>query len=286
MNRIKTLRTRFRDMETCRNLSGAGWDESTKTVIMDPECLDRWIEDKSFKNAKLRQYVNKPLTHYDDLSLIIGDDQARGEFACDAWKKFSRSESINLGDDGDSPLPASQSPQVHILDEEDTPPPKETPAISSSKAKVCVAKGKARRNNLEDELMLKMVDKIDVFSANMKIFPKMQATYNVYTLYWMAIALGHLGIWFSLFGCCWFLPVAGWWFLVVAGCCLLVVPSVVVVVSRVVLLCRLVVGPECFLLLLAMMIVNFSEISNLQYLLILHRMANDDDIEQVLSPQS
>ncbi|XP_020270970.1 uncharacterized protein LOC109846158 [Asparagus officinalis] len=140
MHRIKTLRTRFRDMETCRNLSGAGWDESTKTVIMEPECLDRWIEDKSFKNAKLRQYVNKPLRHYDDLALIIGDDQATGQFASDAWKKFSRSETINLGDEMNSPMHSPQSTEVHILDDEDTPSPNEAHNTSSSKAKSSSAK--------------------------------------------------------------------------------------------------------------------------------------------------
>ncbi|XP_020256482.1 uncharacterized protein LOC109833286 [Asparagus officinalis] len=154
----------FHFLPTC----GAGWDESTKTVIMEPEYLDRWIEDKSFKNAKLRQYVNKPLRHYDDLALIIGDDQATGQFASDAWKKFSRSETINLGDEMNSPMHSPQSTQVHILDDEDTPSPNEAHNTSSSKVKSSSAKVKARKTNLDSEIMLKMVDKIDVFSTNMK----------------------------------------------------------------------------------------------------------------------
>ena len=119
-----------------------------------------FFQDKSFKNAKLRQYVNKPLRHYDDLALIIGDDQATGQFASDAWKKFSRSETINLGDEANSPTYSPQSTQVHILDDEDTPP-KEALNTSSSKAKSSSVKVKARKTSLDSEIMLKMVDKID-----------------------------------------------------------------------------------------------------------------------------
>ncbi|XP_020259868.1 uncharacterized protein LOC109836390 [Asparagus officinalis] len=132
------------------------------------ECLDRWIEDKRITYAKLREYANKSLVHYDDLALIIGEDQARGGFANNIWKKFSHSEPINLGDDLDSPLPTDQSPQVHTLDDEDTPRPKEAPTSSTSKAKSCASKGKVRRTNLDNELMQQMVDKMKIFSASMK----------------------------------------------------------------------------------------------------------------------
>lgn len=44
VNHFKSLRNRWNDILTCKNMSGAGWNEDTKTITMDPLAFDRWTQ--------------------------------------------------------------------------------------------------------------------------------------------------------------------------------------------------------------------------------------------------
>ncbi|XP_020266335.1 uncharacterized protein LOC109841808 [Asparagus officinalis] len=98
MNHMKSLKSKFFDMRTVMNMSGAGYDPTTKIVIMDPESFDMWTKDNKYSSAKLKDYLNTPLTHYDDLCVIVGDDQARGNLSKDMCKKLGSSRPLEFSE--------------------------------------------------------------------------------------------------------------------------------------------------------------------------------------------
>ncbi|ONK80186.1 uncharacterized protein A4U43_C01F14860 [Asparagus officinalis] len=69
------------------------------------------------KNPRLKDYVNKPLKHYDDLKLIIGDDFVTGEFKKNAYDNFEgvANEVIDLDlpvENDSSPIQVGSSTEV------------------------------------------------------------------------------------------------------------------------------------------------------------------------------
>ncbi|XP_020262544.1 uncharacterized protein LOC109838521 [Asparagus officinalis] len=134
-----------------RNISGAGWDEKTKTIVIDPDSFDTWNEDKN--KSRLKDYINKPLNHYENLAVICGDDQARGNFSKASMEKFGGREPINLADDDDNNdgdcIPMTQkSPQVANLDDEDTHSQNNNvrAPIHDNAKKIASHKGKLKRS--------------------------------------------------------------------------------------------------------------------------------------------
>ncbi|XP_020259670.1 uncharacterized protein LOC109836212 [Asparagus officinalis] len=91
-------------MRKCHEISGTGWDEETKTITLDPSVYSTWAR----KNPRLKDYENKPLKHYDDLKLIIGDDFVTGEFKKNTYDNFEgvANEVIDL----DLPVENDSSP--------------------------------------------------------------------------------------------------------------------------------------------------------------------------------
>ncbi|XP_020241771.1 uncharacterized protein LOC109820106 [Asparagus officinalis] len=44
INHLKCLRNKFNDMKACLDISGAGWDETSKMITLDEETLKSWAQ--------------------------------------------------------------------------------------------------------------------------------------------------------------------------------------------------------------------------------------------------
>ncbi|XP_020259765.1 uncharacterized protein LOC109836312 [Asparagus officinalis] len=109
INHLKCLRNKFNDMKACLDISGAGWDETSKMITLDEETLKSWAQDKS--NSKYKAYINKPLPYFKILQVIMGDDQAKGDFVRPVYANIGSSRSILIPDD-----------DCEILEETETEP--------------------------------------------------------------------------------------------------------------------------------------------------------------------
>ncbi|XP_020243296.1 uncharacterized protein LOC109821524 [Asparagus officinalis] len=99
MNHVKCLKAKYFDMCTVMNMSGVGYDPETKIVTMDPDCFDRWTHDKKCNSSRLKEYLNTPLIHYDNLCCIAGDDQAKGDLTKDMTEKLGSKQHVLIADE-------------------------------------------------------------------------------------------------------------------------------------------------------------------------------------------
>ncbi|XP_020250755.1 uncharacterized protein LOC109828134 [Asparagus officinalis] len=172
VNHMKTIRSWFQDMQAARNISGAGWDEETQTIMLDPESFDTWNEDKN--KSKLKDYINKPLKHYENLAIICGDDQARGNFAKAAMEKFGGQEPINLAGDDDEDVSihmSQKSPHsVNLADEDNQSENNNVRSTSKDKQKkIPSARGRGRKAPYQQEIMQQMVEEVKHFSHSLNL---------------------------------------------------------------------------------------------------------------------
>ncbi|XP_020266012.1 uncharacterized protein LOC109841454 [Asparagus officinalis] len=172
INHLKCLRNKFNDMKACLDISGAGWDETSKMITLDEETLKSWAQDKS--NSKYKAYINKPLPHFKNLQVIMGDDQAKGDFVRPVYANIGSSRSIPIPDDDCEILEESEAePQSDACNAPrsgavNQPQPtryktksKDNTTSSSSK--------KTRKFNREEEMMCAFVESMSQSMRNQHV---------------------------------------------------------------------------------------------------------------------
>ncbi|CAN0876400.1 hypothetical protein LINGRAHAP2_LOCUS11294 [Linum grandiflorum] len=96
--KCKTLKSKFLAIQELRGLSGSGWDEKNKMVLLDDHVFAEYVE--GHKNcAKMNRY---PFACYDGLEYVFGKDRATG------------SKAIGL-DELDVPCPKIEHPTSMML---------------------------------------------------------------------------------------------------------------------------------------------------------------------------
>ncbi|XP_020273474.1 uncharacterized protein LOC109848413 isoform X1 [Asparagus officinalis] len=162
-NHMKSLKRRYVYMCECLKISGASWDEESKMIKLDQFPCENW--DKV--NPNLKDYVNKPLKHFDDLSVIIGDAFATGEFRKGVYNKFGGipAQTINIDSDEhkeDAPNNQETSPSEPIRE---TPKFKKSQMTHGTSLDTSHARPRVRRTERAHmdsnmKIMEKMVEKV------------------------------------------------------------------------------------------------------------------------------
>uniref|UniRef100_A0A2N9HM00 DDE Tnp4 domain-containing protein n=1 Tax=Fagus sylvatica TaxID=28930 RepID=A0A2N9HM00_FAGSY len=73
-NRLRTIRTTWKTIQTVRNNSGFGWDDNLKMITCDPKTQDEYL----MANPTHVQYLNKKIEFYDKMAIVVGKDVATG----------------------------------------------------------------------------------------------------------------------------------------------------------------------------------------------------------------
>ncbi|KAH7679248.1 Myb/SANT-like domain-containing protein [Dioscorea alata] len=128
-NHYRTLKSRYNEIKKVRDLSGAGWDDATKTITLDPMVALTYVE----AHPTAKPYINKPIEHYEALRVICGDDNATGAYATSVFAELgdnnSENEGNNMNNFNDSPV---EQPSDDDADANSAPPVMSSPATSSA----------------------------------------------------------------------------------------------------------------------------------------------------------
>ncbi|XP_030923405.1 L10-interacting MYB domain-containing protein-like [Quercus lobata] len=94
-NRMRTLRSMWRTIQTLRKKSGFGWDENLKMITCDAKTY----QEEVMAHRKHAKYLNKKIEFYDELVIVVGMDTATSGFS----KSYVDIENeLENGDNGDS----------------------------------------------------------------------------------------------------------------------------------------------------------------------------------------
>nr|CAD1831781.1 unnamed protein product [Ananas comosus var. bracteatus] len=83
-NHMRTLRSKYVEIKKCQDISGAGWDEQQKMIILEGETYQTYIK----AHPKVADILNRPIKYYEELRIICGDDQATGYFKSSLFDEF------------------------------------------------------------------------------------------------------------------------------------------------------------------------------------------------------
>ncbi|XP_039138769.1 uncharacterized protein LOC120276102 [Dioscorea cayenensis subsp. rotundata] len=128
-NHYRTLKARYVEIKKARDLSGAGWDDETKMITLDPIVAFTYTE----AHPAAKAFINKPIENYEGLWIICGEDSATGSYATSLYSDFGEKtigDENNENENSDSPVDQPNS------DDDGTgnsaPPIARSPATSSS----------------------------------------------------------------------------------------------------------------------------------------------------------
>ncbi|PHT36898.1 hypothetical protein CQW23_24598 [Capsicum baccatum] len=76
-NRLKTIRNTWSTIRTLLNKSGLGWDDNLKMITASPEVYVVHIQ----AHLNHDKFINKKIKMFDEISLLCGNDRARGDCA-------------------------------------------------------------------------------------------------------------------------------------------------------------------------------------------------------------
>ncbi|XP_039140442.1 uncharacterized protein At2g29880-like [Dioscorea cayenensis subsp. rotundata] len=131
-NHYRTLKSRYAEIKKVRELSGAGWDDATKTITLDPVVALTYIE----AHPAAKAFINKPIEHYESLRVICGEDNATGVYATSVFADLgenSEHEGNNNNNFDEEPI---EQPSDDDADANSAPPavssPVSIPATSST----------------------------------------------------------------------------------------------------------------------------------------------------------
>ncbi|KAH7663734.1 Myb/SANT-like domain-containing protein, partial [Dioscorea alata] len=128
-NHYRTLKSRYTEIKKVRDLSGAGWDDATKTITLDPMVALTYVE----AHPAAKAFINKPIKHYEALRVICGDDNATGVYATSVFADLEDNNSDNEGNNmhnfDEVPI---QQPSDDDADANSAPPILSSPASSST----------------------------------------------------------------------------------------------------------------------------------------------------------
>ncbi|XP_077219519.1 uncharacterized protein LOC143853685 [Tasmannia lanceolata] len=74
-NRLKTLKTTYRTLNSILNLSGFGWDETICKLSVDEEVKNEYLR----LHPEHQRFFSKRYPLYEDMKAVCDDDYARGE---------------------------------------------------------------------------------------------------------------------------------------------------------------------------------------------------------------
>ncbi|KAF6171096.1 hypothetical protein GIB67_020575 [Kingdonia uniflora] len=141
-SRLKTWRLHHNVVKKMKNISGFGWDEERKIVVAD-EAL--WKE--VLKTRKhLKKFKGKPLSNYEEIAEILGNDQANGSHATTI-----QNTNVDMGEEHDQdydPEIGNQPPQA------ESPFPEVVTSPNPSTSNIAP---KRQRNRSSCELMSKQL---------------------------------------------------------------------------------------------------------------------------------
>ncbi|KAH7672047.1 Myb/SANT-like domain-containing protein [Dioscorea alata] len=83
-NHMRTLKQKYQDIKKLMNLSGVGWNDESKMLILEDETYRTFVEGQ----PKAKEYLNKPIPFFDELRLVAGDDHAIGDHARTIYHQF------------------------------------------------------------------------------------------------------------------------------------------------------------------------------------------------------
>lgn len=84
VNHYRVLKTRYVNICKCQSISGAGWDNENKIITLEGPTYHTWAQ----AHPHLKEFVNKPLKHYDEMKIICGDDHATGSYRKVIFEQF------------------------------------------------------------------------------------------------------------------------------------------------------------------------------------------------------
>ncbi|XP_077229800.1 uncharacterized protein LOC143862629 [Tasmannia lanceolata] len=115
-NRLKTMKTNYRFLNTIVNLSGFGWDPQLKKISVEEQVKNDYLA----RNPEHLRFFNNRWELYEEMKVVFGEDYATGEFARDRHAPsqdtqdveglFSSSQAIGLDDMFDGTTPAFTPP--------------------------------------------------------------------------------------------------------------------------------------------------------------------------------
>ncbi|KAM3217042.1 hypothetical protein P3L10_026485 [Capsicum annuum] len=76
-NYLKTIRNTWSTIQTLLNKSGLGWDDNLKMITASPEVYVVHIQ----AHLNYDKFINKKIKMFDEISLVCGNDRARGDYA-------------------------------------------------------------------------------------------------------------------------------------------------------------------------------------------------------------
>ncbi|XP_021776113.1 uncharacterized protein LOC110739945 [Chenopodium quinoa] len=88
-NHMRTVRTTWGVISQVRGRSGFGWDDNVKMVTASPNAYEAYIQ----QYPSHEKYLNKKIDMYDEISIVAGKDNARGNFS----KKFGDIQTNSSG---------------------------------------------------------------------------------------------------------------------------------------------------------------------------------------------
>ncbi|XP_039138787.1 uncharacterized protein At2g29880-like [Dioscorea cayenensis subsp. rotundata] len=149
-NHYRTLKSRYVEIKKVRDLSGAGWDDATKTITLDPIVALTYIE----AHPAAKAFINKPIDHYEALRIICGDDNATGAYATSLYANFSdksEAEGNNMEnfDEGPVELPSDDDADVNSA-----PPIVGSPATSSAQRSQHSSRGSKNPSMMGDLIIV------------------------------------------------------------------------------------------------------------------------------------
>ncbi|XP_039134245.1 uncharacterized protein LOC120271639 [Dioscorea cayenensis subsp. rotundata] len=90
-NHMCTLKQKYQDIKKHLNLSGVGWNDTEKKLVLEDETYRTYAEGQ----PKTMEYLNKPIPIFDNLCLVAGDDHATGDYARTIFDEFGGTPSEN-----------------------------------------------------------------------------------------------------------------------------------------------------------------------------------------------
>ncbi|XP_039121005.1 uncharacterized protein LOC120257637 [Dioscorea cayenensis subsp. rotundata] len=99
-NHYMTLKGRYMEIKKARDLSGVGWDDKNKVIILDPIVAFMYTE----AHSSAKQFINEPIEKYEALRIICGDDNATGSYAASLFSDFTDKTENEEGDNDNGEL--------------------------------------------------------------------------------------------------------------------------------------------------------------------------------------
>ncbi|XP_039138730.1 uncharacterized protein LOC120276054 [Dioscorea cayenensis subsp. rotundata] len=83
-NHMCTLKQKYQEIKKLMNLSGVGWNDTEKMLVLEDETYQTYVEGQ----PKAKEYLNKPIPFFEELRLVAGDDHATGDQARSIYQQF------------------------------------------------------------------------------------------------------------------------------------------------------------------------------------------------------